>query len=776
MKIQHHLNGMLDNGRLFVFHALLAISIFTNAQIPNNSWRDHFPYNHAKMIAITPQKVFCSMSTGGMLAYTKNSGEIEKLSKVTGLSDVNITAIAYSDLTNILLIGYKNGNIDLITSNGLINMPAIKNKQISGLKIINSISVDGNRAFLACNFGIVEIDLNKIEVRDSYFFGPSGTSLKVNDVAIFDTKLYAATEFGIYKVDLNSPNLVDYSYWQNINTLPQNNNEYKLIESVNNEIFAVFNNESSGIDEIVRLNSDDTWSYWKPISEELIYQLTFYNNELSVVTNYTCYFFSSELQPLNSLTVDNGRYAAVDTDGTSYAASYANGLMVLKNGADQANYPTFTAPRFNATGYIDTQGDQVWVGSGGPFNPYYLAGAYNFTNDKWVSLNNGYAEGIDNIGNFFRFAYHPSIDNYVYASSYLYALFEIKDYKVIAKHDLNSVPLFQQALRPEVGVRIMGLDFDNKGTLWTIMDATIQPVFVLRGGTEWEQLVLNSSIFKSSGQWRDLIVTKTNQVWILNANNGVVVLQEQSDGSILEKYFKLINSDGELLTKAYCLAEDKDGDVWIGTNKGPIVYSSSNQLFENDEVIGNQIKIPRNDGTNMADYLLDYEIINEIAVDGGNRKWLATETSGLFLVSADGLETIHQFNAANSPMISNNVISVGVQEKTGEVFISTNEGLISFMGRATEGNEDFTDVYVYPNPVRPEYDGDITIRGLIEDASVKITDISGNLVYETTSLGGQAVWDGKNFDGNRVHTGVYIVFLTNDDGSKTHITKLVFIH
>ncbi|MCG8700094.1 MAG: T9SS type A sorting domain-containing protein, partial [Bacteroidales bacterium] len=182
------------------------------------------------------------------------------------------------------------------------------------------------------------------------------------------------------------------------------------------------------------------------------------------------------------------------------------------------------------------------------------------------------------------------------------------------------------------------------------------------------------------------------------------------------------------------------------------------------------------DGTTSADILLGGQAINDIYVDGGNRKWLATESAGVFLLSDDGKETIHNFTTSNSPLYSNTVISIGVNEETGEVFMSTDKGLISFMGQATEGDAEFKDVYVYPNPIRPSYEGDITISGLVEETIVKITDISGNVVYETVSLGGQAIWNGRNYEGDRVATGVYMVFLSNSDGSKTHITKLLFIH
>jgi len=259
-------------------------------------------------------------------------------------------------------------------------------------------------------------------------------------------------------------------------------------------------------------------------------------------------------------------------------------------------------------------------------------------------------------------------------------------------------------------------------------------------------------------------------------DEGILVFEETGEGSIREKSFSVRNQVPDLLDRVYSVTEDQEGDIWVGTNKGPVVYFNPSGIFAEDAVYGYQPEIPRNDGTSFVDLLLSTEKINTIAVDGANQKWLATEKSGVFLVSPDGKKEIYHFTEENSPLFSNNVQTVAVNDKTGEVFFGTEKGIISFRGRATEGGDDFGKVYVFPNPVREDYYGEITVTGLAENVNVKITDISGNIVFETTALGGQAIWDGKNFRGDRVQTGVYLVFCTNEDGTKTHVTKLLFIH
>jgi hypothetical protein len=237
------------------------------------------------------------------------------------------------------------------------------------------------------------------------------------------------------------------------------------------------------------------------------------------------------------------------------------------------------------------------------------------------------------------------------------------------------------------------------------------------------------------------------------------------------------NSDGDFLTEmnnVYSIAEDKNGEIWVGTSGGVAVYSNPQKIWSDQTLYATR------PGLNLDDDffhpLLEKELITAIAVDGANRKWFGTKASGVFLISEDGETELEHFNTENSPLPDNEITDIAINDQTGEVFIGTAAGLISYMGEATAASEAFDDVYVYPNPVRETYEGPIVIKGLVEDTDLRITDISGNLVYKTKSLGGQAIWDGKNLNGNRCKTGVYLIFMTNPSGEKTKITKLLFIH
>lgn len=761
--------------KLVIIHFLtLALSFAAFSQIPNGSWRDHLSYYRAISIAVTPDKIFCGFNESGLLSFHRKTGEIEKLSKVNNLSDIDISKIYYAKDPKILVIGYTSGNIDLLTHEGPINMPDIVRKSMIGSKRINAIEGSGNLAYLASDFGIVVLDLLKKEVKDSYQFGPDGSPIQVNDLTLTDEFIYAATSLGLYRVSLNSTNLLDYSNWTLLTDLPEPNTPVKHVEAFNNSIFCVYYDSQNNTDQILT-STGNGWTKWNNFNDTLILGINSFNQMLSITGyNYSA-IYNSSMQILFEKYLNRCFDALIDETGRVYTASYGKGFCFFEG--DYERGISTICPRFNITAKISAKHDQVWAGSGGPFRPWDEGGGHNFFNEKWTSLNAGWEPGLDGVGNFYKIVYDPSNQNHIYASSYLFGLYEITDLKVSNSHTMLNTEIFRQTIDPAVGVRIMGLDFDSKGILWAIFDITDQPVYSYNPVTrEWTHYELKSSVFGSANKYVDLVVADNDQIWILSRNEGMIVLQKESDNTFKEKSFALKNSNGEALGVAYCLTKDKKGNILVGTNKGPASYSSGSDIFNNPDPRAYQVIIPRNDGTGLGDYLLDFEIINEIAIDGANRKWIATESSGVFLISEDGKKTIHQFTSSNSPLFSNNVIGVDIQQNTGEVFISTNRGTLSYKGQATEGESDYSNVFVFPNPVRPGYSGDITISGLVENSVVKITDISGNLVFETISLGGQAIWNGKNFDGKRVSTGVYLVFLSTEDGNITHITKLLFIH
>jgi ligand-binding sensor domain-containing protein len=234
------------------------------------------------------------------------------------------------------------------------------------------------------------------------------------------------------------------------------------------------------------------------------------------------------------------------------------------------------------------------------------------------------------------------------------------------------------------------------------------------------------------------------------------------------------DSESKVITYVYSLAEDLDGNIWVGTDQGPLIYYNPEKVLD-ENMKAFRIKIPRNDGSGLADYMLGTEAITSIAVDGANRKWLGTLSSGAYLLSPDGTTKLKNFNEANSPIFSNSISSVAVDDKSGTVWFATSKGVISVRGDATAGQDKFSGVYSFPNPVREDFTGNVTVTGLIRDTQIRITDVSGNLVYKTVSDGGQASWDLTTYNGKHVATGVYLVFCASSDGSQSCVTKILVI-
>jgi hypothetical protein len=743
----------------------------TTGQIPNGSWRDHLPYTKAMKLAEVENSIFCS-TDGGLFSINKNDNSIRKYSKVTGLSDVEISAIKYSENTKTLVIAYINGNIDLVKNDSIINVPDIKRKLITGDKKISNIIFIDNAAYLSTGFGIVVLDISRKEIKETYQFGESGAKISVNDVTFDGSNLFAATDQGIYKANINSQNLVDYNYWSRISNVPIVDYKYSFVTYFGNQLLACYKNPATNNNEIIVIG-ENSWEKWEYGDNYCIW-IYEHNDHLIVVAAYKVKVYDQQFNMLSQVGIAWASHALYDKDNIMWIADYGEGLLKWESGEFERIAPN--GPAYKDVGSIVFESGRIWVGGGNEATQWADKGAYSFIDERWESYNKINFPELTGFRNIDRIAIDPSNPEHVFGGSYGYGIVEFKNGEIKDIYDEQD-----GILKPVEGyghgyIRVMGMDYDEDNDLWFCVDIVENPVYVIRSDGEWENLKFKSDIFGINTRLTGILATSFNQIWLLVKNDGIFVFRENSNGTVSERFFTVKNQDSELIERVFSIAEDLDGNIWVGTNKGPVVYYNPVNIFEEQSIIGYQIKIPRNDGTIYADLLLENETINTIAVDGANRKWFGTENSGVFLMSEDGKEEIHNFNQDNSPLFSNKVVSIAINHNSGEVFFGTDKGILSFMGQAVAGNEDFNDVYVYPNPVREDYEGDITITGLVTDANVKITDVSGNIVYETTALGGQAIWDGRNFSGKRVHTGVYLVFCTNEDGSKTHVTKLLFIH
>jgi ligand-binding sensor domain-containing protein len=753
---------------------LLLPVISMPGQIPVGTWRDHLPYNQARRLAEAGNKIYCTTFGGGLFSFNTKDNSVQKYSKANGLSDAEISAIGYSHDRSVLVIGYSNGNIDLIKNDSIINVPDIKRKTIVGDKSLYNFFFRDDYAYIASGFGIVVLNLVKHEIKDSYFFGSGGGQIRVNDITSDGQYLYAATAQGIYIADIDNPNLVDYNAWEKLASLPDPDHSYRFLAWYDNRLFTIYRNTSTGYDNIIAIGTGG-WELWQNSQDDHYDYFGEQGGNLVICGEHTTRVFNAEGQQTREIGSYYAKHALVDSKNGLWYADPESGLIrVDESGAGTVICPN--GPAFRTAGDMAAGSGKVWVGAGTDETKWTSYGAYSFIDEQWKSYNNKTIPALEGFLNISRIAIDPLDETHIMGGSYGWGVAEFKDGNLVGITDeRNSV------LRPVTGygheyVLVTGMNFDPEGNLWLSTTFSDNPVYRRSNAGEWESVKLNYKGFGIETRVGDILPTSSGQIWLLIQNDGILVFSADRGNSSKERFFTVENQVPDLLDRVFSLAEDKEGNIWVGTSKGPVVYFDPSGIFDLEKVSGYQPEIPRNDGTLFVDLLLSTEKINAIAVDGANQKWLATEKSGVFLVSPDGKKELQHFTEENSPLFSNNVQTLTVNDQTGEVFFGTDKGIVSFRGQATEGGNDFGHVYVFPNPVRENYVGDITVTGLARNVNVKITDISGNLVFETTSLGGQAIWDGKNFRGERVHTGVYLVFCTNDDGSKTRVTKILLIH
>jgi ligand-binding sensor domain-containing protein len=319
--------------------------------------------------------------------------------------------------------------------------------------------------------------------------------------------------------------------------------------------------------------------------------------------------------------------------------------------------------------------------------------------------------------------------------------------------------------------RVPDLTFDANGNLWMTNHLATKPIVVKKADGNWK----NFSNNYSSNSLTKIIVDQNDQKWILVDGDGMLVYNSGADidNTSDDQYRHLQKGAGYgnlPSNHVNALAEDKDGQIWIGTDAGVGVFYNASTIIQGGDA---QQIIVSNPTDSIANYLFAAENITDIKVDGANRKWVSSE-HGVWLMSSDGLKEVYHFTKDNSPLLSDNVFSIGINNTTGEVFFATDLGMCSFRSDATKGGDANNNVVVFPNPVPHDYNGTIAIRGLVDDAYVKITDINGQLIYSTKALGGQAVWNGKNLQGIKTASGVYLVFATNSTGSETVVSKILY--
>lgn len=752
----------------------------TGQGIGVQQWRDHLPFSHLISVTRSATTVYAA-SYYGIFTYDTEDNSISKLTKVNGLSDMGISKIAYSTTNELLLIAYQNANLDIVKGHTIINMPDIKNKNLAGDKSIYSIYFRDHFAYLCCGFGVVVIDLVKQEVADTWYIGNNGSATKVYDLT-FDASgqsIYAATETGL-RMALVSANPTLFSSWNQVAPISNNTVAFNLVEEVNGKILTNRKGLLYNQDTLYLLDNNKWSIFMKNVNLPRI-SLQANNGRIAVnmsfaanIMNVDGSVFSQVLnyKPTTMQAVD----MLLDADGTAWIADASSALVrVSPHGSITRIEPN--GPQQASTFAIATTGNDVWTVTGGYNNSYgnnyLMANASSFINGNWSSYNNQNQSLLGDARDYDVIAIDPAHATHLFIGSWGWGVSEYLEGKLKTQYTASNSSLRQTPFATDQSIRIGGLAFDSKGNLWVTNSITPNLLSVRKPDGTWRSFNLSPY---NTIDVEKIIVDQNDQKWIVLREHGILVFNDNNtiDNTADDKLTKLTEATGNGNlpgTKIFSIISDKEGTIWMGSDKGVSVIYNPAAVFTGSRYDAQVVRVVNN---GQLIPLLENESVTTIAIDGANRKWMGTANSGLFLISADGTKELQHFTADNSPLLSNTISCLGVNAD-GEVFIGTDKGLISYRGTAAEPTESSKSAYAFPNPVRPGYTGLISIKGLTFNADVRITDVSGHLVSQMKADGGQATWDGKDLKGRRVAPGVFLVFVSNDDGSDTVVTKILII-
>lgn len=763
---------------------LIILSIFlylgngVAQDIPIGTWRDHLPYADAISVTQGNNIIYCATNSA-VFTFNKTDNSIERLNLVNGLSDINPNKIKFNPYNSKVIIAYKNGNIDVLDANKKItNIPFILTSSIVGSKKINHIFIKNQFAYLSTDFGIVVLNTDKLEITDTYFYGALGSDMITNSVTMDSQNIYAASTQGIYFASLTSNNLADFNNWSLLTDLGSLN--YSSIVFFSN-LLIVSSNSTASLGDSIYFNLNGVWQLVTSVGDDIENIEVLSGNRLVVNKLYGTEIFDENLVLLQQLYTYNGSIPIVsnevilDNENILWFADNFKGLVKFSTN----NSPSFIAPDGPSTSSsfaLDMIGDDLWMVSGGyaqQINQNNLNHRKNGSWTKFTTFINNPLGGV--LAGLVEVAINPKNTSQVFVGSWSAGLIEYNNDNLVQVYNAQNSPLDSVYFGPtQVGT----VNFDEQGNLWvtTSFANNNKALHVKKPDNTWFSYEL-AGITSASNFFTKAIIDRNGYKWFLDPSEGVIFVFDNNKtiSNLSDDRIVKLGGPSDLIVEIpgsniLSIAEDHDGEIWLGTDEGIVVFFSTGGVF-NNEITANQIFVEQ-DGN--VEILLGTEVVTVVKIDGANRKWFGTQNSGVFLMDENGTKEISHFTKENSPLFSNNILDIAINDITGEVFFATDKGLVSFKGTATDPLDDY-DLFIYPNPVKPDFNGTIAIRGLVEKSNVKIADINGNIVYETTSLGGQAIWDGKTIEGEKVTSGVYMVFVNSEDGSQKKAGKILFL-
>ena len=757
--------------------AILSILIAITANAGIGDWVLYPSYHNATYCQTAGDKVYV-LASGALYSYNTSDEEVRVYDKINTLSDIDITHIEYCKDIKALVVVYSNANIDILFDDEEVyNITDFKNKSLPDKKI-NGVDIQGTTAYISTVFGVVELDLEEYEFTNTYT-----TGLNTYCTYLFNGTLFCGTETGMYSCATDK-NLLDKNNW-----VKKNNYFTKAICELDGMLYCYLDefgiysyNADNNILKDVVYNHGEKYNAMYSNGKEIIASAKKKTTIITSPTDVTVYKNSNS----NFILKDGNHF----WDCKGY-----NGIVkcIAKDGEIIVNSTSVTpdSPVRNYCEYMKFASDDKLLVAGGNLNYFditFYDGTlmeYDYSGNRWNNLPEDtikQATGIPYL-NLCAIDEDPAEPGHYFAGSFGYGLYEFRNGKFVKHYSTHNSPLESVIPTNTRFVRIPSVKFDKEGNLWCINTGTKNIVKVLKSDGTWCELYYKP--IEKLATMVEPVMDSRGWLWLKSLQGEAGIFCAKMNGTPLDSsddeskawLNKFVNQDGISydIYQVFALAEDREGQMWVGTNTGLFVIDNPKTFFNNG--VFKQIKVPRNDGTGLADYLLSGTYIKSIQVDGANRKWIGTNDDGIYLISADGLETIHHFTTDNSSLPSNSIVSIAINDRSGEVFIGTDKGIASYMSDATRPEEklDENNIYAYPNPVKADYSGNIAIVGLTHDCNVKIVDTAGYLINEGTSNGGQYTWNGRNARGEKVASGVYYVLTYDSNGNEGVATKIVVI-
>ncbi len=766
---------------------VLLFAILSWAQLPMEGWKLHTAYNNVTRVENGSDYVY-AVSEGALFSVDKAEGTIEYHNKLTGLSSTNISEIKYDYEGDALIITYQNGYIDIISETDIQSIPDLYNKQLSVSKVVNDICVHDRKAYLAMDFGIMVLNLSRGEIADTYYIGKDASEVKVVSIAVYNDSIFAVTEKEIYTASLSS-NLVDYSQWTH-RSAPGTGVIAQILS--NKESLCVLQSD------ILYQWNNNVWS--KPLESEKVSRVVSADDRFMAITEKGTYVLQNGKEPALMTIFTGAPDVTYDKNaGTYWYAYYSDGLGYWNPAEEYFTHYVPVGPLTNTAYRMRFSGDRLYIVPGGYLGVFYSrpGEAMVYEKGNWRNYTSSYmVNHITNFGNpnrqvtedYSDIIADPTDPTHFYIASFGYGLMEFRNDEFYMRHMPDNSGIEAMLDSPwEKYTWVDAFAYDHSGNLWMAnVSKQNHNLKVLTPAGNW--ISYTHSVLASSERIKNILVDRNNQniKYVVGTYLAASIVVIDDNGTIdnlsddrTVSWKEFIDGDGNILTPNYLhsAAQDLNGALWIGTETGIMKFDHPEQLISSNACT--RIKIARNDGSGLADYMLGEEQINAIAVDGANRIWFGTQTTGAYLMDLSDPQdvvTVQHFTVDNSPLPSNTILSIAINPNTGEVFFGTGGGIVSYQSDAAEGKEDFSAAYAYPNPVRESFDGMITIAGLMKDTQVRITDNGGNLVYETKSNGGIAVWDGRNGRGERVSSGVYFAMCVTADGANKTLVKILIMN